>query len=72
VTPSEERELRVLVDQAMDLRDSPYFVDAVQAIVDWHESTHVRAYWREREELWAARVLMVALEKGRARAVWAA
>jgi hypothetical protein len=31
-----ERRLRRLVDQAWDLRDSPYYRDACQAIVDLH------------------------------------
>jgi hypothetical protein len=50
VTP-EDRELRALVDQAFDLRGSPYVLDAVQAIVHWHERRYLRRHERELEEL---------------------
>jgi hypothetical protein len=35
----EEAQLRRLVYQAFDLRDRPYLLDAVAAIVDWNERT---------------------------------
>jgi hypothetical protein len=72
VTPAEELELRDLADQAFDLRGTGYLIDACQAIIDWHERRPVRAYWREQEELWAARVHREAFEKQRARRAWAA
>jgi hypothetical protein len=38
----DERTLRGLVGQAFWMRDSPYFVDAIQAIVEWHEQRYER------------------------------
>jgi hypothetical protein len=38
-SPIEQAQLRRLSDQAFDLRETPYLVDACQAIVDWHERT---------------------------------
>ena len=72
MTPAEEQELRVLVDQAFDLRGTDYLIDACQAIIDWHDRRHVRSYWREQEELWTTRVHREAFEKQRARRAWAA
>jgi hypothetical protein len=37
VTAREEQELRALVCQAYDHRDSPYLVDFCTAIVEWFE-----------------------------------
>lgn len=37
MTPAEERELQALVYQAFEMRDTPYLLDAVGAIVTWHE-----------------------------------
>lgn len=48
---AEERELRALVDQAFELRGTPYLRDAVAAIVDWFERRYLRGYERELEEL---------------------
>jgi hypothetical protein len=42
----DEIELRALVITAMDLRGGPYFRDACEAIVDWHERRHLRALER--------------------------
>jgi hypothetical protein len=55
VTPAELRdalrdhddlELRIMVAQAWELKraGSPYFLDACQAIVDWHERRALRWY----------------------------
>jgi hypothetical protein len=40
-SPVEEAQLRRLVDQAFDLghEGSPYYIDAVEAIVAWHWQT---------------------------------
>jgi hypothetical protein len=35
----EAAQLRRLVGEAFDLRQSAYFTDAVRAIVNWHERT---------------------------------
>jgi hypothetical protein len=35
LTPLEQEELRVLVYQACELRESPYLRDACEAIVEW-------------------------------------
>jgi hypothetical protein len=48
-------ELRALTDQAWELRDSPYLLDACQAIVDWHERRFLRRYERRQER--AARLV---------------
>ena len=37
VTAAEERDLRALVCEAFEMRDTPYLLDAVEAIVAWHE-----------------------------------
>jgi hypothetical protein len=37
VTAAEERELRALVCQAFEMRQTPYLVDAAGAIVTWWE-----------------------------------
>jgi hypothetical protein len=37
VTAAEERELRALVYQAFELRESGYLVDAVADIIEWFE-----------------------------------
>jgi hypothetical protein len=39
LTALEEAELRRLVNEAVDLRDTPYYRDAVASIVDWHWRT---------------------------------
>jgi hypothetical protein len=54
LTP-DERELRVLTDQAWELRDSPYFLDACAAIVEWFERRHLRRFERGEELRAAAR-----------------
>jgi hypothetical protein len=48
---ADELELRALAAQAFDLRATPYFRDAIAAIVDWHDRRHLRAYERRQEEL---------------------
>jgi hypothetical protein len=40
----EERHLRALVDQAFELRDTPYLTDACAAIRDWHERRELAAF----------------------------
>jgi hypothetical protein len=55
---ADDRELRALVDQAFELRETPYLVDAVAAIVEWHEHRHERTYWRSRAELDELRQVM--------------
>jgi hypothetical protein len=58
---AEDRELRALVDQAFDLRGTPYLRDAVEAIVEWHQRRYLRRYEHELQELaWYAQ-----LENGR-------
>jgi hypothetical protein len=47
VTKKEEAELRGLVIQAWQLRDTPYFVDACAAIVDWSVQRPLAALYRE-------------------------
>jgi len=39
LSPLEETQLRRLVHQGHELRETPYLLDASQAIVDWHEQT---------------------------------
>jgi hypothetical protein len=39
LTPLEEAQLRRLVNQAWELKDSPYYRDAINAICDWHYDT---------------------------------
>ena len=50
MTPDEEKELRALVDQACELRGTPYLVDAAEWIVRWHERRHLRALERRMDE----------------------
>ncbi len=47
-------ELRALVDQALDLRDGPYFGDACAHIVDWRAHTNLRHLERQQERRGAA------------------
>jgi len=47
----EDAQLHALVDQAWDLRDSGYVIDAVDAIVSWHERRHLRALEQHQESL---------------------
>jgi hypothetical protein len=47
--PDDQRMLRALIDQAWELRGTPYMVDACQAINDWHERRHLRAFERGQE-----------------------
>lgn len=37
MTAAERERLRALVDQAWELRGSPYLRDACEAIIDWHD-----------------------------------
>jgi hypothetical protein len=48
----EEAQLRALYEQAYELKEqrSPYYVDALQAICDWHERRHLRCYERQQED----------------------
>jgi hypothetical protein len=55
---AEERELRALVDQAWELRGTPYLRDACEAIVDWHERRHLRRLEAEQERTAALRRLL--------------
>src|SRR2546423_14854211 len=48
-SPVEEAELRALVYQAYELRDSPYMHDACQAIVDWYERLPLTRYERNQD-----------------------
>jgi hypothetical protein len=43
----DDDELRVLTDQAFELRDTPYAADAVQAIQDWHDRRGLRRWERD-------------------------
>jgi len=45
----DELALRALVDQAFELRGSPYFSDGIDAIVEWHEKRFERGLWRRME-----------------------
>jgi hypothetical protein len=54
VTAREENELRALVVQAFDHRESAYFVDACAAIVEWFERRPLLRLERQQEA--AARV----------------
>jgi hypothetical protein len=47
---AEDRELRALVDQAFELRETPYVLDAVEAIVDWWDRRYLRARERRDQE----------------------
>jgi hypothetical protein len=49
VTSDDARELRALVDQAWELRGTPYLRDAVAAIVDWHDRRHLRRLEADQE-----------------------
>jgi hypothetical protein len=44
--PADQLMLRALTDQAFELRETPYSVDACQAIADWWERRHLRAFER--------------------------
>lgn len=46
---SDEDELRVLVEQAWELRNSPYYLDACAAVEDWHDRRHLRRFDRRQE-----------------------
>jgi hypothetical protein len=65
VTPDEELELRALVCLAWDRRGQPDVREAVDAIVDWLDRRHVRAY--ERRQRSTAAVMQVLRETDRAR-----
>jgi len=43
--------LRALVEQAWELRRSPYLIDAVDAIVEWYERRPLRALEQQQESL---------------------
>jgi hypothetical protein len=47
ISPAESAQLRRLVDQAWDLRDSPYMVDACRAIEEW--AWRMLPDWLERQ-----------------------
>jgi hypothetical protein len=47
---AEDLELRALVDQAFELRETPYVLDAVEAIVDWWDRRYLRARERRDQE----------------------
>jgi hypothetical protein len=46
---AEDDVLRVLVEQAWELRGSPHEIDACQAIVDWHERRWLARFERQQE-----------------------
>jgi hypothetical protein len=60
MTADEELELRALVGYAWERRGKPGFREAVEAIVDWHDRQHIRAY--ERRQRSTAVVLQVLRE----------
>jgi hypothetical protein len=45
----DERTLYALVSQAYELKDTPYFRDAVAAIEEWYATRHERDMWRRME-----------------------
>jgi len=47
-------ELRALVDEAFDLRDTPYMGDACEHIIEWRARTNLRQLERRRDRVWAA------------------
>jgi hypothetical protein len=49
VTAREEQELRALVYQAFELRETPYLADACTAIVDWFGRLPLTRSEREQE-----------------------
>ena len=49
MTRDEELELRGLVVQAWELRDGPYLLDAVGALVEWYERRGLRWLIRRQE-----------------------
>jgi hypothetical protein len=63
-----ESELRAMTDQAWELRaaGSPYFVDAVEAIVEWHERRHLRRFERRQQDLVDLKRLLRETDPGRA------
>jgi hypothetical protein len=60
MTRREENELRALVDQAWEMRGSPYLTDAAAAIERWHERRHLRRLEHAQEE--AARAVRILRE----------
>jgi hypothetical protein len=55
---TDELELRALVDQAWELRGSPYLRDGVAAIEDWWDRRATRA-WERRQRKLAALVQLL-------------
>jgi hypothetical protein len=49
--PHEDEELYLLVGQAFELKGSPYYIDAIQAIVDWDDRRLLARLERKQEEL---------------------
>jgi hypothetical protein len=60
LSPDDELELRAFCGLAWECRDEPDFREHIEAIVDWHDRRHVRAY--ERRERSRAAVLQVLRE----------
>jgi hypothetical protein len=49
--PHEDEQLYLLVGQAFELKGSPYFLDACQAIVDWNDRRLLTRIERKQEEI---------------------
>ncbi len=64
LSPLEDAQLRRLVHQGHELRETPYLQDAAQAIVDWHEWTLPDRLERRARAQTAAR-RRAALRRGR-------
>jgi hypothetical protein len=58
VTRDEESELRALVGIAWERRGEPDYRAALEAIVDWHDRRHIRAYERRQRQIaWLVQLL---------------
>jgi hypothetical protein len=64
---AEVLELRALVDQAWELRGTPYLLDACQAITDWHERRHLRGFERRQAHVLSLRMLLRECQPGQLR-----
>jgi hypothetical protein len=58
-----EEQLRALVGQAFELRETPYCRDAVDAIVEWHARRYLRRLEHEQER--AAELAQLLREESR-------
>jgi hypothetical protein len=58
MTADEQLELAALVGLAWERRGESDYRDRLEAIIDWHDRRHVRAYERRQREIaWLAQVL---------------